>query len=209
MTEKLTRAWYERPTIDVARGLLGKVIVRLLEGDVLAGRIVETEAYCGASDPGSHAFRGQTERNRVMFGPGGYLYVYFTYGMHFCMNVVSEQSGMSGAALVRALEPLKGAEHMRRLRGDRPTVELCNGPAKLCQALAVTRALNGLDLTGDKMWIEDDGFPPPDIVVTSRVGLSAGQDRPWRFLVAGSPFVSPGKPSLSRDKVATGARKRS
>ena len=159
---------------------------------------METEAYRGEDDPGSHASRGPTQRNRVMFGPGGFLYVYFTYGMHFCMNVVTEGGGASGAVLIRALEPIGGIETMNRLRGGREIRELCNGPAKLCQALGVTRELNGLDLTGDMMWISDDGFRPGAIELSSRIGISAGRDKPWRFFVAGSPFVSPGKASPVR-----------
>ena len=167
---------------------------KLPEGGI-RGRIVEVEAYTGQTDPGSHAFRGVTARTRVMFGPAGYLYVYFTYGMHFCMNVVTEQDGTAGAVLLRAVEPLDGIGVMETLRGPRPVVELCNGPAKLCQAFAIDRRHNGLDLEGDELWIEDDGQRSNAVGVSARVGLSAGQDLPFRFYVADNPFVSRGRPS--------------
>ncbi len=174
--------------------LLNKVLV----AGARAGRIVEVEAYAGAEDPGSHAFRGLTGRNATMFGPPGHLYVYFTYGMHWCANAVCSPSGQATAVLIRALEPLAGMAEMRvaRTRGQRHPLgdrDLCRGPARLCQALGIERAADGADLvTGDLgIRIADDGTPPsPEPAVTRRIGLSAGADRPWRFYVPGNRYVS-------------------
>ncbi|MBV9280475.1 MAG: DNA-3-methyladenine glycosylase [Chloroflexi bacterium] len=197
MPARLPRLFFDRPAAEVARDLLGKVLAGRGEAGVLRGRIVEVEAYTGQSDPGSHAFRGATPRNRVMFGPPGHLYVYFTYGMHFCVNVVTDPAGVAGAVLLRALQPMEGIDLMRRRRGDRPDVELCNGPAKLCQAFGITRRQNGLDLEGEDIWIEDDGFEIGDIAISTRVGLKEGRDLPLRFYLPGNPYVSHGKPSNS------------
>lgn len=195
MPEKISRSFYAHPAAEVARDLLGKVVAREVGGEVVRGRVVETEAYCGETDPGSHAYRGLTQRTAVMFGPPGYLYVYFTYGMHYCMNVVTDSPDTAGAVLIRALEPIDGIDIMVRRRGKKNRVNLCNGPAKLCQALAISRAQNGADLEGCEIWTEWSGPPTEPIAVSSRVGLSAGRDLPMRFFLAGNPFVSPGKPS--------------
>lgn len=186
---KLPRSFFARPTGEVAPDLLGCVLVRSVPGAVLSGRIVETEAYGGADDPGSHAFRGPTRRNGVMFGPPGYLYVYRSYGIHSCLNVVCEREGAAGAVLIRALEPISGIEIMERSRGGRPVADLCNGPGKLCAALDITIALNGADLEGDQVWIEE-GQRPKEVETTTRIGLTRGSDLPLRFVVAGSPFAS-------------------
>jgi DNA-3-methyladenine glycosylase len=162
---------------------------------VVKGRIVEVEAYTGEGDPASHAFRGPTPRNGIMFGGPGYIYVYFTYGMHYCMNIVAEEEGTAGAVLLRALAPVEGVEIMQQRRGNRRLVDLCSGPARLCQALGITRADNGMDLEGSLIWLEDDGVRPERIEVTTRVGVSAGRELKRRFFVASSPFVSRGKPS--------------
>jgi len=192
---KLPRSFYARAAEDVARDLLGKVLVRMFEGHMLRGRIVETESYTGESDPGSHAFRGPSPRNRVMFGEAGHLYVYLSYGMHSCMNVVTDSVGVAGAVLIRALEPLEGVAAMATLRGGRPFVELCNGPGKLCQAFAITRSQNGMDLESTEIWIEDDGWIPLEITCSTRIGLSAGTDLPLRFFLPDNIFVSKGKTS--------------
>jgi len=160
MPGKLPRRFYARPAVDVARDLLGTTLVRKSAQELLRGRIVEVEAYTGATDPGSHAYRGSTPRTAVMFGAPGHLYVYFTYGMHYCINVVTDVAGVAGAVLLRALEPLQGIEEMRRRRGNRGITELCNGPGKLCQAFDITREQNGLDLLGSEVWIEDEGYDP-------------------------------------------------
>lgn len=192
---RLGRTFYSRPADVVAVDLLGKVLSKVEDEVVLRGRIVETEAYRGESDPGSHAFRGPSARTSVMFGPAGFLYVYFTYGMHFCMNVVTDEPGVAGAVLLRALEPLDGVETMLERRGLRPLVDLCNGPAKLCQAFGIDRGDNGANLLEGDIWIEDDGFEVSQVATTARVGLSAGKEALLRFYAEGSGFVSRGKPS--------------
>lgn len=190
----LPRSFYARPVGEVARDLLGCVLVRRLDGDELRGEIVEVEAYGGADDAGSHAFRGRTRRNEVMFGPPGHLYVYRIYHFHTCMNVVCEGAGIAGAVLIRALIPLSGLDVMERNRGGRPVRELCNGPAKLCQALEISMEQNGTDLQGPDLWIEP-GSKPDEISASTRVGLTRGADLPWRYFLPGNSFVSPGRPA--------------
>lgn len=186
----LPREFYRRDPRDVAPELLHKVLVH----GGRSGRIVEVEAYCGGIDPGSHTYRGMTERNRTMFGPPGGLYVYFTYGMHWCANAVCGERGIGVAVLLRALAPLTGLDEMRiaRPRAKRNR-DLCSGPAKLCQALGLDRTFDGADLvTGDRgVTIVDDGTPPPTCPVqTTRVGLRNGAEHPWRWYVDGDPNVS-------------------
>jgi DNA-3-methyladenine glycosylase len=191
----LARDAYRRDPRDLAPDLLGKVLVHD-DPDVgpRTGRIVEVEAYCGAADPGSHAFRGMTPRNRTMFGPPGGLYVYFTYGMHWCANVVCGDEGEGVAVLLRALAPLDGVEAMRAARpAARRRRDLCNGPAKLCQAFGLDGSFDGADLvTADRgVWVGDDGTAPPAHPFrTTRIGLSAGAEHPWRWCVPGDPHVS-------------------
>jgi DNA-3-methyladenine glycosylase len=193
--------------LTVAPWLLNKVLMR--GGRV--GRIVEVEAYHGANDAASHAYRGLTPRTAVMFGPAGFLYVYFTYGMHWCANVVCGPDGEAAAALIRALEPLHGLEQMREVRpAARRDRDLCNGPAKLCQALGISGADNGTDLlaaeteTGrrrggdragrtDPVRLLDDGTPPPKRPGRGRrIGIKEATDKRWRYWVPGSPYVSRG-----------------
>ena len=193
--EPLPRSFYERDSRIVARALLGKLLVR---DDGRVARIVEVEAYLGDRDPGSHAFRGLTKRNAVMFGPAGHLYVYFTYGMHWCANAVCGEDGQGTAVLLRAAAPIDGLELMRAVRQVVRDVDLANGPAKLCQALGLDRSFDGADLvTGDHgLTIADDGSPPPRRPGNStRVGLSAGREHPWRWWVPGDVHVSRGRPS--------------
>jgi DNA-3-methyladenine glycosylase len=175
----------------VAQRLLGKLLVR---GD-MAGRIVEVEAYFGESDPASHSFPGRTARNAVLFGPPGHAYVYFIYGMYFCLNVSCEPDGFPGGVLFRALEPVSGLEAMARARGVAATkvAALTSGPGRLCQAFGVTRERdNGADFTSPKseLQIRDDGFVAGEIMVTPRIGITKDADRPARFILAGNPFVS-------------------
>lgn len=160
----------------------------------LAGRIVEVEAYAGSEDPGSHAYRGETRRNRVMFGTPGRLYVYLIYGIHWCSNAVSGEDGEGSAVLIRALAPMDGLETMstRRARARRDR-DLCSGPAKLCQALGIDGTDDGADLVTVDRGLEllDDGTPPPSAPGTSRrIGLSKGVELPWRFYVEGEPNLS-------------------
>jgi DNA-3-methyladenine glycosylase len=197
----LPRSFYGGDALDVAPALLNKLLV--VGGR--SGRIVEVEAYRGGEDPGSHAYRGRTRRNATMFGPPGHLYVYLSYGMHWCANVVCRPEGVPHAILLRALAPVSGVEEMRmaRARGQkRPVAErdLCRGPGRLCQALGVGAGHDGADLvTGrEGVRVVDDGTPPPLAPqpdagasgVTERVGLTHGADLPWRFFVAGDPHVS-------------------
>jgi DNA-3-methyladenine glycosylase len=186
----LARAFYRRDPRAVAPELLGKVLVA---GD-RSGRIVEVEAYCGAEDPGSHAFRGMTRRNATMFGPPGHLYVYFTYGMHWCANAVCGDEGEGIAVLLRALAPLDGVELMWSARpAARAERDLCSGPAKLCQALGLDGSHDGVDLVEGEggVTIVDDGTPPPVVPeVGTRIGLSSGVDLPWRWWVPDDPNVS-------------------
>ena len=187
---KLSRSFYARSALKVAPDLLGKVLCHVSGGVLTTGRIVEVEAYLGTADPASHAWRGPTERNRAMFGPPGHVYVYFTYGNHFCMNVVTGREGVASAVLIRALEPLEGIDLMRRRRGREALGDLTSGPGKLAQALGIDRAAYGLDLTQAPLWIEDDRLYPPEWLATPRIGISAAIELPYRFVVAGSPFVS-------------------
>lgn len=188
----LPRAFYHCDPRDVAPQLLNKVLVR----GQRTGRIVEVEAYCGSIDPGSHAYRGQTARNATMFARPGLLYVYFTYGMHFCANAVCGDEGEGVAVLLRGLTPLTGLAQMRRNRPvARRDADLCNGPAKLCAAFGLDRAFDGADIVrGDRgVVIADDGTPPPlEPIVTRRIGLAPGRgdETPWRFVVPGALGVS-------------------
>lgn len=190
---KLPHAFYARPTVDVARELIGKTLYRKTSEGLTAGIIVETEAYVAAIDPAAHGYRGKTPRNAVMFGPPGRAYVYFTYGMHFCLNVVTEDDGVAAAVLLRALEPTGGLELMRSRRGERISErDLARGPGRLCAAMALTVADNGADLCGDALWLtETPGFPPDaPVVATPRIGITQAADWPWRFVLAGSSWVS-------------------
>jgi DNA-3-methyladenine glycosylase len=164
-------------------------LLRRLDGQVLAGRIVETEAYMGADDPASHAYRGPTRRNRVMFGPPGHLYVYRSYGIHTCANVVTGDKGIGMAVLVRAVEPLEGLTAMRALRRLQDVRLLCSGPGRVCEAFGITLADDGDDLLGNVIRIagsRENG----EIRTTARIGITVAADRPWRFVAAGSRFAS-------------------
>lgn len=190
---RLSRAFYEQPTVEVARQLLGKYLVRIDAAGPRAGMILETEAYIGPDDKASHASRGRTPRTSVMFGPAGFAYVYLIYGMHHCLNIVTEQEDYPAAVLIRAVEPSEGLELMRKRRPILDVRRLTNGPGKLCQAFGIDRRLNGLDICGEALFIEARGTGLVDIVVTTRVGVDyAGpwKDKPWRFYIAGHPGVS-------------------
>lgn len=170
--------------------LLGCLLVREIDGHSLVGRIVETEAY-DQTDAASHSYKGRTPRTDVMFGPAGYLYVYFTYGMHYCMNIVCGPEGMGAAVLIRAVEPLEGADIMSVNRGGRRGVEATNGPAKVCQAFMIDKQWNGHDLSREPFQlIEQPALAAKDIVQTTRVGITQAADVPWRFYVRHNPYVS-------------------
>jgi DNA-3-methyladenine glycosylase len=192
---KLSSSFYSRPTIDVAVDLIGKVVVRPLGREQAAGMIVETEAYIGEDDLACHASKGRTRRTEVMFGAPGYAYVFVVYGVHHCLNAVTEPEGYPAAVLIRAIEPVEGLEFMRK---NRPRAsldtEIGSGPAKLCQAMALDRSLNSVSLEADSLWIEDRSMNPGEIVAGPRIGVDyagAYRDKPWRFFAAHSPHVSP------------------
>jgi DNA-3-methyladenine glycosylase len=204
---RLPRSFYARSAPEVAPDLLGKVLVRALsDGSRISARIVEVEAY-GPDDPASHAFRGRTRRNAVMFGPPGHLYVYFTYGMHHCLNAVTGRAGEGAAVLIRAAEPLDGVAEMAASRGRERLHDLCSGPGRLAQALAVDRRHDGRDLVaGRDVWVE--GGACSEVVATGfRVGVQE-TSRPWRFWLEGNPFVSRGRPGPSRAKRPPTAKRR-
>jgi DNA-3-methyladenine glycosylase len=185
----LPRSFYLDSPEVVARNLLGKLIVRRLGRKRLAGRITEAEAYLGLEDPAAHTFIGKTARNAVLFGPPGFAYVYFIYGMYYCLNFSCLPDGVPGGVLIRALDPIVGLETMARLRGftaaPKPSL-LTSGPGRLCQALGITREkCNGLDVTraDSPLQVADDGFRPPSILTTPRIGIRKAVDKPLRFLV--------------------------
>jgi|YelNatPaOPRAMG01_1025707.scaffolds.fasta_scaffold21497_3 DNA-3-methyladenine glycosylase len=181
--------FYNRCTVEVARDLLGCILVHQTDGNILAGRIVETEAY-GPDDPANHAWRGQTRRNRAMFGPFGHAYVYKIYGMYYCLNAVTYPEGVGEAVLIRAVEPLAGIEMMKRNRGVEDTRKLCSGPGKLCQAFGIDSKFNHAPLTEGSLRICSGKREPIDVITTPRIGISQGAELPWRFCIANSPFLS-------------------
>ena len=202
--ERLSREFFNRDSVTVARDLLGRLLVRREGRRLLAGRIVEVEAYLGAEDPAAHAYSGRTPRNAVLFGPPGHAYVYFIYGNHYCFNVSCLPDGNPGGVLLRAMEPLAGVKAMAEARGLEPGAAapvrqlrpVSSGPGRMAEALGITRVRdNGKDLTSPRsdLWIADDGYRPPKIIATPRIGLTKAADRLLRFVIAGNPYVS-GKP---------------
>jgi DNA-3-methyladenine glycosylase len=202
-TVKLPRAFYDRPTLTVARDLLGKVLVHSRRGALTSGVIVEVEAYIGESDPACHAAPGPTRRNEPMYGEPGHAYVYLNYGIHSLVNVVTEGHGSPAAILLRAIDPLDGIDVMRRRRG-RPMKgrrtplngaalrqhDLGRGPGNLTMAMGITLAENRADLCGDRLYIEDRGLDIGPIACGPRIGINVGVEHPWRFWCAGHPAVS-------------------
>jgi DNA-3-methyladenine glycosylase len=184
----INKKFYAQKTLLVARKLLGKKLVREINGVLLSGMIVETEAYCGEADSACHAHRGKTGRNSVMFGSPGHAYVYFTYGMHYMLNLVTESEGNPCAVLLRGILPITGIEEMQAYR-KKKGAELANGPAKLCQALGIDKSLNGWDLTLSKeLWVEDyKTISAGSILATPRIGIDYAKaehrEAPWRFLI--------------------------
>lgn len=178
-----------RPAEVVAPELIGCILEREIDGTVIRARIVETEAY-DETDAASHSYKGKTPRTEIMFGEPGHLYVYFTYGMHYCCNVVTDKKGKGSAVLIRAVEPLQGEELMEELRG-RSGIEISNGPAKLCQALAIDKSMNGHDLSSSPLKLmlknNDEVF---EIVQAKRIGISQAKDMPWRFYMSKNAYVS-------------------
>jgi len=206
---RLPRGFYRRPSLQLAPALLGHELVRASDdGSIVRARIVETEAY-EPDDPASHAFRGPTPRNGVMFGPAGHLYVYVAYGVHPCMNVVADAEGIASAVLLRAAEPIAGLEAMAARRGSPPDRDLCRGPGRWSRAFDVDRVLDGADLvSGDRVWIER-GSPPERgaIVAGPRIGLAVATERPWRFCLAGSRSLSRPAGGVSRPPASAASRR--
>jgi DNA-3-methyladenine glycosylase len=199
---RLPRSFYDRPTLDVAHDLLGKVLVHRRGSVTSSGAIVEVEAYIGESDPACHAAAGRTKRNDPLYGPPGFAYVYLSYGLHCLVNIVTECEGSPAAVLIRALDPIDGAPAMRRRRAletkrrqpgtrfGKADCVLCQGPGNLTMAMGITLAQNRVDLGGDTLYVEDRGREPGQIAWGPRIGISAGTDRPWRAWVVGHPAVS-------------------
>lgn len=193
----LPRKFYIRPVLKVAKDLLGKVLIRQTGKIILAGRIVEVEAYDGNVDEAAHTFRGKTKRNEVMFNEGGYFYVYFTYGAHFCCNVVTGKRNHGAAVLIRALEPLSGIDEMtknrfgRKLKNDKEIFNLTSGPGKVCKAFGFNREHTGLDLTNSPVFIIDQPKLKKDrIGISKRIGITKSINLQWRFFEIGNPYLS-------------------
>jgi DNA-3-methyladenine glycosylase len=190
----LPHQFYQQQALTVARQLLGALLVRRSPAGMTVGKIVETEAYGGPEDKACHAWKGMTERTRIMFGPGGYAYVYFIYGMYHCFNIVTGSEGDGQAVLIRAIEPLTGLEIMSVRRNTGKLTNLCSGPGKLCQALAITRADNGVDLCSDQLQLlSGEAVSDSQVSQTPRKNVDYAAEAklfPWRFIIKGSPFVS-------------------
>jgi len=200
----LPQTFYARSPDQVARALLGKILICTTRDVHCAGRIVETEAYFAKDDPACHAARGVTARTRTMFGPPGHAYVYFCYGNHWMMNVVTEAEGHGSAVLIRALEPLEGIATMRRRRGGVRDIDLTNGPGKLCAALGITGRFNDAPLDAGPLCIADDGYRVATPATSARIGLRVGTELQARFFVPGNPYVS--RPASIRGVVANNAQ---
>jgi DNA-3-methyladenine glycosylase len=183
------KTFLEKPASEVAPLLLGCILEREIEGRTIRVRIVETEAY-DETDAASHSYKGETERTKIMFGDAGYLYVYFTYGMHYCCNVVTGKKGNGSAVLIRAVEPIEGEEYMQELRMYSGK-DLSNGPAKLCQALAIDKRMNGHNLNDSPLkLIINKPLPKHTITQTKRIGIKQAKDVLWRFYITGNEYVS-------------------
>ncbi len=196
LTRKLQRNFYTQPVLDVAKQLPGKIFVKRKGDSFYTGRIVEVEAYDGSYDEAAHTFNGKTKRNEVMFKEGGYLYVYFTYGVHYCCNVVTGKKNEGNAVLIRAIEPMSLLEDMSGNRfgtnnfSSKQLINLTNGPGKLCKALEIERKHNGYNLTGDDIFIVDDDYTDFGLVETTRIGINKSVELPWRFYIKDSKYVS-------------------
>ncbi len=195
--KKLTKEFYTRSPLIVAPELLGKIFVKREKDKILLGKIVEVEAYDGSMDESAHSYIGKTERNAVMFEEGGLLYVYFTYGVHFCANVVTGKKDEGTAVLIRAIEPLSNLELLAFRRfgkkdfNEKEKINLTNGPGKICQAFNIGRKENGISLLGDKIYIVNgEKIPGEQIIQTTRIGIKKSTELPWRFYIKDNPFVS-------------------
>lgn len=188
----LPRSFYTRNTVKVAGDLLGKYLVRRTDDGDIVTRIVEAEAYRGSDDPASHAYKGKTPRNELMFGEAGFSYVYFTYGKHHCLNVTTEREGDPGAVLIRAVEIIDGLELARKNRETNSIVNLSNGPGKLTKVLKISKTHNGIDLTkkGQLFICSAENSESFEATVSKRIGIKAGSEKPWRFYIKNNRFVS-------------------
>ena len=190
---KLNKDFYLCDGIALSRDLLGKVLCRRTEKGILKARIVETEAYMGQGDKAAHASKGKTDRTAVLFEEGGKTYIYLIYGMYCCLNISANSKDIPDCVLIRALEPLDGADIMRRNRNTDKIYNLCSGPGKLCQAMQLTKQDNATDLTGDRIWLEDDGFVVNEIAASKRINIDYAEeavDFLWRFYIPDSPYLS-------------------
>ncbi|WP_010235929.1 DNA-3-methyladenine glycosylase [Clostridium arbusti] len=202
---KLKREFYNRDTVVVAKGLLGKILVRKVEGEITKGKIVEVEAYKGFMDKAAHTYNGRrTKRVEIMYGNPGFSYVFFIYGMYHCMNVITREEGIGEAVLIRAIEPIEGLNIMSKRRFDlsfddlkkRQIINLTNGPSKLCKAFAIDKSCNGIDLCGDVLFIEESDSKSFNIGISKRIGIDYAEeakDFPWRFFIEKNEFVSKSK----------------
>jgi DNA-3-methyladenine glycosylase len=193
----LPRKFYLRPVLTVAKELLGKVLVKTEGKKLLAGRIVEVEAYDGNIDEASHSYKGRTKRNEVMFNKGGFFYVYFTYGAHYCCNVVTGKKDHGSAVLIRAVEPIKGIEYMikrrfgRKLKKEKKILNLTSGPGKVCQSFGFNKEHSGIDLTEKSIYLIDQPkLKRNKIGISKRIGISKSVEFPWRFFEIGNPYLS-------------------
>ncbi len=194
--KKLKRNFYTRDLQIVAKELLGKILVKKDGKAILSGKIVEVEAYDGDIDEASHAFTGKTERTKIMFNEGGYFYVYFTYGAHYCCNVVTGKKGRGTAVLIRAIEPVEGISLMSKNRfgnmiDEKDKIKLTNGPGKVCKAFGISKEHYGVDLTGENIFILNmPKIKDDEIVITKRVGIKKSMDLAWRYYIKNNPYVS-------------------
>ena len=195
--KKLPRKFYTRDVLIVAKELLGKILVKKEKGLILSGVIVEVEAYDGEIDEAAHTYIGRTKRNEIMFGTGGFFYVYFTYGAHFCCNIVTGIEGKGTAVLIRAVEPLEGEKIMiknrfgRDLKSEKEKFNLTSGPGKVCQAFSITKEHYGIDLTGNEIFIINSGMLNEDeIGVSQRIGIKKSVHLPWRFFIKNNKYIS-------------------
>ena len=195
--KKLNEGFYKREVVSVARDLLGKILVKRSGRNYLAGKIIEVEAYHGDFDKAAHSYGGMTKRNEIMFREGGYLYVYFTYGVHHCCNVVTGKKGQGTAVLIRAVEPVEGIKLMiknrfgRKLKDEKEIFNLTSGPGKVCQAFALDRSHSGTDLTEDEIFITDGIRTQKNQVgVSKRIGITKSVSLPWRFYIKNNPYLS-------------------
>jgi len=196
-SKKLTKSFYRRELLKVAKDLLGKILVKSDGKNLFAGKIVEVEAYHGDFDEAAHSFKGITKRTQIMFEAGGYLYVYFTYGVHHCCNIVTGKKGQGTAVLIRAVEPVSGIDKMirnrfkRKIKNEKEMVNLTNGPGKICQAFRINRNHSGIDLNGNEIYVlNGQKINKNEIGTSRRIGITKSIDLPWRFFIKNNPYLS-------------------